>query len=172
MQYDEFGRELPDDTPIEVPVGLKRPPTLHEMIAMHVRGAMFQQKVQEAGFESEEEANDFEVDGDDLEELPMTPHEIAAQVGDDLGSHIKTKKVDRSRRMRHDDPTVNRDRIKESQDVHERRTGDDREGVGNGGEKRGASGGERRSAGDGGGRVSEVSGRGDRAVSKGGDADG
>lgn len=172
MKYNEMGEEILDTTPLEVPVGLKRPPTLHEMIALHVRSAVFAQKVSDMGLETEEEANDFEVDGDDLEELPVTPHEIAAQVGDDVRSHIETRKLDRRRKKEDDDRTVNHDRIKESGDVQQRRTGNDREGVGDGGEKRGSSGREGRSAGDGGGRVSEVSRRGDRVVSQGGDANG
>lgn len=84
MKYDELGRELPDDTPVEAPVGLKRPPTLHEMIAMHVRSAVFAQRAAQVGMETEEEANDFDLDGDDDEELPVTPYEMKVMVEEDV----------------------------------------------------------------------------------------
>lgn len=97
-KYNESGEEMANGDPIEMPIGLKRPPSLHETIAMHVRSAMFAREMSEQGFETEEEANDFDVDGDDEpDELPITPYEQAAYVGDDVRSHIKTRKLDKRR---------------------------------------------------------------------------
>lgn len=93
MKYDQHGRELPDDTPVEAPVGLKRPPTLHEMIAMHVRSAVFAQRAGEAGMETEEEANDFDLDGDDDEELPVTPYEMKVMVEEDVDREKRGRAV-------------------------------------------------------------------------------
>lgn len=56
-------REYPDPTPVEVPLGYRRPPTLQEEISRIVRQQMSQQAAAE-GFETFEEADDFEVDDD------------------------------------------------------------------------------------------------------------
>ena len=63
MRFDERGRELPDDTPVEVPLHFKRPPTIQEMIRQHIRTEMSRQAEQQ-GEESFEEADDFEMDED------------------------------------------------------------------------------------------------------------
>lgn len=63
MKFDDRGRELPDDTPIAVPLHWKRPPTLREMIQQHIRTEMSLTAGAE-GMETFEEADDFEVDED------------------------------------------------------------------------------------------------------------
>lgn len=68
---DENGHEMLDDTPIEVPVRLKRPETLQEQIRRFFRSEEINQAIENAGFETFEEADDFEVD--DYE--PRSPHE-------------------------------------------------------------------------------------------------
>lgn len=72
MRYDEQGRELPDPTPVEIPVGFQRPESLQEQIKRLVRTELSAQ-AQAEGFESFEEADDFEV-GDDYD--PSSPHEL------------------------------------------------------------------------------------------------
>jgi len=60
-QYlDAFGREVPNPVPMQPPVGYKRAPSLAEQMR-----AMIQQASHEAamaGAETEDEANDFDVD--------------------------------------------------------------------------------------------------------------
>lgn len=63
MKFDDRGRELPDDTPVEVPLNWKRPPSLREMIQQHIRTEM-SLTAQGEGMETFEEADDFEVDED------------------------------------------------------------------------------------------------------------
>lgn len=65
------GQEIPDPTPIEVPIGFNRPPTIQEQIAKYVQSANL--LAQQTGYESFEEAEDFDV-GDDLD--PSTPYEL------------------------------------------------------------------------------------------------
>ena len=72
-RYDEKGRQIPDPTPVEWPLGLTRPRTLAEEIQRHIRGHVSELAARE-GYETEEEANDFEV-GDDWEE-PLTAYEV------------------------------------------------------------------------------------------------
>lgn len=64
--------ENPDPTPVAIPAGFRRPPTLAEQVARLVRSERFNQQAREAGFETFEEADDFDV-GDDID--PATPYE-------------------------------------------------------------------------------------------------
>lgn len=69
---DEHGRELPDPTPIAPPVGFRRQPSLAEQIRAMVRSERLRQEAEAQGFETFEEADDFEV-GDDYD--PTSPYE-------------------------------------------------------------------------------------------------
>lgn len=65
--------EFPDPTPVEMPLGFSRPPTLQEEIQRIIRIQMSQQ-AQAEGFESFEEADDFDVDEDPD---PLSPYEVS-----------------------------------------------------------------------------------------------
>lgn len=71
---DERGREVPDPTPVEWPAGMRRPESLTEQIQRLVRVAVSQQAAA-AGFETFEEADDFDVDD---EEDPLSQYELTA----------------------------------------------------------------------------------------------
>lgn len=62
--FDQFGREVPDQTPVEVPLDFRRPLSLQEEIRRFVRGELSMRAVDES-LESFEEADDFEVDDDE-----------------------------------------------------------------------------------------------------------
>lgn len=66
------GSEVPDPTPMAPPVGYKPAPSLADQIREMVRSERLAREAQEAGFETFEEADDFDV-GDDYE--PNTPYE-------------------------------------------------------------------------------------------------
>lgn len=70
--YLERGREKPDGTPVAPPVGYVKQPSLAEQIRNMVRSERLRQEAESAGFESFEDADDFEV-GDDYE--PSSPYE-------------------------------------------------------------------------------------------------
>lgn len=74
-KYNEHGEELPDATPIEVPLGFKKPPTLHEQIAMFVRSEEWRRQAEAHGVENFEQANDFEVGDAEFDDIP-TVHEM------------------------------------------------------------------------------------------------
>lgn len=57
------GKEVLDSTPVEVPLHWKRPPSLRDQIKQYVRSELSSQASEE-GFDSFEEADDFEVDED------------------------------------------------------------------------------------------------------------
>lgn len=65
-------KEYPDPTPVEVPLGFKRPPTLQEEIQRIIR-AQLSEHAQSRGFETFEEADDFNIDEDPD---PLSPYEV------------------------------------------------------------------------------------------------
>lgn len=71
--FDEFGRELPDPTPMEVPVSYCQGPTLKETIQRMMHHEMLRQRADAEGFDSFEEGDDFEIEDDPLD--PHTPYE-------------------------------------------------------------------------------------------------
>lgn len=72
VRLDEEGREIPDPTPIELPLGMKRPETLAEQVQRLVRNQVSQYAALH-GHETFEEAEDFDIE-DDLD--PSTPYEL------------------------------------------------------------------------------------------------
>lgn len=72
-RLDVKGHEVLDSTPLAMPTGFKRPPTIQEMIHTYVRSASLQAEM--SGMETFEEADDFDCseDGDDGD--PSTPYE-------------------------------------------------------------------------------------------------
>lgn len=69
---DKEGREVPDPIPMAPPIGYKRQPSLTERIRDMVRSEHLRIAALEAGQETFEEADDFEV-GDDFD--PNSPYE-------------------------------------------------------------------------------------------------
>lgn len=65
-RLDEFGHETLDPTPIAPPVGFRPAPSLAEQIREMVRSERLAREVIEAGYETFEEADDFDV-GDDVD---------------------------------------------------------------------------------------------------------
>lgn len=76
MKFDERGRELPDATPVALPLGAKRPESLTQQIRRMIRTEMSGQAAAD-GNETFEEANDFDVQEDDAE-LGVTQYELMA----------------------------------------------------------------------------------------------
>jgi len=72
-RFDENGHELPDPTPVEVPLRFRNHSrNLQEQIKLMVQGELSRQAA-EAGQETFEEADDFDV-GDDYD--PRSPYEL------------------------------------------------------------------------------------------------
>lgn len=65
--------EVPDPTPMAIPIGFKRPETLAEQVRRLVRSEQLSSYARSQGMESFEEAEDFDVD-DDFD--PRTPYEL------------------------------------------------------------------------------------------------
>lgn len=71
-KLDENGHEVLDDTPVALPIGFKRPPSINDTIRQLVRNEL-SRAAQQQGAESFEEADDFDV-GDDYD--PTSPWEL------------------------------------------------------------------------------------------------
>lgn len=66
------GQEVLDPTPMAPPVGYQRTESMFDIVQRMTREALLQQELEKQGFETFEEADDFEV-GDDYE--PPSEHE-------------------------------------------------------------------------------------------------
>lgn len=66
------GQEVLDPVPMEPPIGYQRTETMFDIIQRQVRDAILQKEIDAQGYETFEEADDFEI-GDDFE--PYSPHE-------------------------------------------------------------------------------------------------
>lgn len=68
MKFDEEGREIPDQTPVEIPANAKRPESMQEtmarMIALHM-----DQVAEKNGMPSFEEEDDFDDPTDNVTEV-------------------------------------------------------------------------------------------------------
>lgn len=72
-KLDEKGRELLDNTPVELPLGFEHPESLEERIRRLVRTSVSDHAA-ESGAETFEEADDFDIADDDSD--PLTPFEM------------------------------------------------------------------------------------------------
>lgn len=70
---NEKGQEVPDPVPVAPPVGYRRPPTLQENIQRMIRSEMLQQAAAAEGFDTFEEAEDFDIEDDPVD--AQTPYE-------------------------------------------------------------------------------------------------
>lgn len=71
--HDARGHEVPDPTPVAAAVGFRPGPTLREQIREMVQSERLRQEAIAAGFETLEEADDFDIDDDPF---PASDHEL------------------------------------------------------------------------------------------------
>lgn len=74
-KLDDEGREKLDSTPVEIPIGFERPPTLEEQVRrlMYSEYDRLRQSDAMSGMESPEEADDFDIEDDPIDQ--NTPYE-------------------------------------------------------------------------------------------------
>lgn len=161
-KYDALGQEIPDDTPVEVPLRLKAQPG--ELERLREMMSILSNQASQDGAESFEEANDFDVE-DDV--MPFSPHEI---LDDGLFHSAEQELLDRAARDMHNERAASSQHKGES-DVHDAGTEGDRSGAGGAGEVGAASGGKGRAAGNGGRGVSEGGRRDSGGAEEGGASD-
>lgn len=71
-KFDDKGREIPDPTPVQVPLGFHKPEPLEKTIARMMRAA--NEEAMRQGAETFEEADDFDIPDDPLD--PASPFEM------------------------------------------------------------------------------------------------
>lgn len=94
--YNENGHEVPDPTPVAMPAGFQRPPSIRDLLRAMVSTELSRQAEAE-GYESFEEADDFNV-GDDPE-IMRSDYELDADqergsVGDFIEEHVRARELD------------------------------------------------------------------------------
>lgn len=67
------GKEYPDPVPIAPPLDYVPPPDIMSMIRTMIMSERLKEKLREEGYETPEEADDFDIDDDPLD--PLTPYE-------------------------------------------------------------------------------------------------
>jgi pyruvate/2-oxoacid:ferredoxin oxidoreductase beta subunit len=94
-QLDEKGAEILDSTPLAIPVGFRKPPTLQDQMKKYVQIEM-SRLAESQEFETWEEANDFEI-GDDYEAKSKYQEDFDGQfeveVGDILNAAQEQQKA-------------------------------------------------------------------------------
>lgn len=94
MAQNEKGQEIPDPTPVEVPLNFRRPPSLNDRIRSMIAREM-SQYASAQGAETFEEANDFEVDEDPDFKSPYEVTELQEEAGFHDADNGDTKNASR-----------------------------------------------------------------------------
>lgn len=142
MNYNARGEELPDDTPLELPLRFKRPPSLQDQIKAMVRSVL-SQAAADQGMESFEEADDFDVSDDiDL----RSHHELTPMQEEARYAKQDASDLDKVKAKEDDDRAPEVRAKKESSNVHDPRVGVDHEGTGGNGKVDSAVSGKRGAA--------------------------
>lgn len=92
-KHDERGFEIPDPQPVEMPLGFRKPQSLHELIQSALRSQAIQHAQHQRGEETLDDALDFDVPGEDPDAPLPTMHEAKAMVEEvlDEGRHEKLR---------------------------------------------------------------------------------
>lgn len=86
---DDLGRELCDPTPMQPPLGYNPQPSLAEQMRMMIQSERLRLEAEAAGYETFEEADDFEMDEDPF---PRSQHE------DEFDSPLSARELRRRER--------------------------------------------------------------------------
>lgn len=106
-KFDDQWREIPDDTPVEIPVKLRQPRSMQEMVAMYVANAMALDRRMSGGEEDADSAEDLEVDEDGDGEI-LTPYELHAMAAEVEREQRRKEWLDKNVRPRYNKRTANK----------------------------------------------------------------
>lgn len=89
----ERGREIPDPTPVSPPIGYKKHVSQADRLREMIRSAKLAQAAEEQGFETFEEAEDFNIPDDPID--PNTPYEELFDGGSRTAQEVlDTKRIE------------------------------------------------------------------------------
>lgn len=103
---NELGQEIPDSVPVAPPVGYRPGPTLQDTILHMLRQQALRVAADTEGFDSPEEADDFDIPDDPLD--PLTEYEVEFMPVDELRNRLtvldraikKKEAVDRAAKIK------------------------------------------------------------------------
>lgn len=105
-KFDDDWGELPDDTPVEIPVKMRQPRSMQEMVAMYVSNALALDRRMNNEEESVDVGEDMEVD-DEADEI-LTPYELHAMSAE-IEAHQRRKAwLDKNLRPRYNGGTADK----------------------------------------------------------------
>ena len=85
-RHDELGFEKGNPTPVHIPVGFQRPPTLAEQVARLIRSSDVRKYAESQGLESFEDADNFDIDDANDPSSPWEEHfDMATHRGIEYG---------------------------------------------------------------------------------------
>lgn len=90
-----YKEEIVDSTPVDAMLHRAKPETLQQMVARLVVNSQMQRELQNAGFETFEEANDFDVHDEFMD--PETPYEALYQVEEMMKAEALEAKKEKAR---------------------------------------------------------------------------
>lgn len=92
-KYNKQGEEIPDTTPVRLPLGWNRPPSLNERIARMVSQEMARLSTRNEEAESFEEANDFDIEDDPIDkQSPWEEPEDTGVLDQEIALHLAKAK--------------------------------------------------------------------------------
>lgn len=97
-QFDEHGHEIPDNTPLEIPVGFHLPESLETTIARLVRAESIR-AADKGVAETFEESDDFDLDE---ENTPISGYQMTDLIEE--APHLSKQTGDETKTMPHIDP--------------------------------------------------------------------
>lgn len=133
-KLDKYGAEIGDPIPMAPPLGYQKEPSLSEKIRAMVRGEHVRLAALQAGAETFEEADDFDV-GEDVD--PSTPYEeVFDPIERDARMLLRDEDyratvIKRSQELRPPNPEVKSDGDGKSAEVKRERVADDKSSAGN-----------------------------------------
>lgn len=94
-ELDKNGHEMLNPKPMYPTVGFQNPPTLEQQIRALLQEARVREAIEAEGFETPEEADDFDV-GDDFE--PFSFHEFSEEEEEIARAYIQARREEEARR--------------------------------------------------------------------------
>lgn len=114
-RFDAEGRELPDPTPVEVPLGFRKPQlTIEEQIRRALRSQEVMRAQEARGEETLDDSMYFGPDEDPSDGLPTSPHEVRDMREDLLrqGALEAERKARRERSAQKQEPKPKAEEVK------------------------------------------------------------
>lgn len=109
-KFTKDGKELPDQKRVELPIGYRVPETMEEKM-MRMIDSKLSRRAEEAGLETIEEANDFDMGEEDGLPLPMSQFELTDMQEENFARDASFMKEKRASKKRPPDPPTEKEEV-------------------------------------------------------------